>query len=261
MDPYLEEPTRWGGFHSRLLNTIADDLADRLAPRFIVEIETHVSILTPAESTRRPIVPDGYPVRGGGGAATAEADLITAPTLVEPLYELEIRERIIEIRDAAQRQVVTTIEVLSPFNKAAGSPGRAAFLRKREAVMASPVHWLEIDLLRAGECPPEVAGRSDYYALLRRGGAPAPFAVWFVDLRDPLPRVAVPLGPAEADVPLDLQALVAHVYARGHYADSLDYAAEPPPPRLAPADAAWASARCRDWLAARAGNGDEPGAS
>jgi hypothetical protein len=100
-----------------------------------------------------------------------------------------------------------------------------------------------------------VSGRSDYYALLHRGGVADAFEVWPVDLRDRLPTIAVPLRPPEDDAPLDLQTLLDGVYRRGHYADSLDYAATPPAPRLRPADAAWAEGRVRAWSARRAGAG------
>jgi hypothetical protein len=46
-------------------------------------------------------------------------------------------------------------------------------------------------------------------------------------------------------------ALVAGVYQRGRYADSLDYDRPPPPPRLRPADEAWAAERIRSWRGAR----------
>lgn len=147
---------------------------------------------------------------------------------IESVYEEEYRERTIEIRDARNREVVTTIEVLSPFNKAAGASGRKAFLQKRKTIMSSKVHWIEIDLLRAGERPPELAGKSDYYALLKRGETPGPYEVWFFDLRDALPSIAVPLRPPFPD-----------------------YSAPLPQPRLRPADAKWAETRVQEWLAAR----------
>jgi hypothetical protein len=252
MDPFLEEPAEWGGVHSRLINSISDHLADIVSPHFIVEIEERVYITTLDDPERRPIVPDVYLTTGQrAGQPMAAIGVITAPTLVEPLYDVEIRNRYIEIRDARNRQVVATIEVLSPFNKAPGTSGREAFLRKRKTVTASAAHWIEIDLLRAGERPPEVASRSDYYALLKRGGVLGPFEVWYFNLRDPLPTIAVPLRPPFEDVPLNLQAVFEHTYARGHYADSVDYSAAPPPPRLRPADAAWVEARVREWSAAR----------
>lgn len=49
----------------------------------------------------------------------------------------EVRERFIEIRDAASRELVTTIEILSPDNKLAVTTRRVAFLEKRATVMAS----------------------------------------------------------------------------------------------------------------------------
>jgi hypothetical protein len=254
MDPFLEEPSRWGGVHSRLINSISDYLAEVLSPDFFVEIEERVYIIAPDEPTRRPIVPDVYVITGQrAGQPMAMAGTITAPTLVEPLYDLEIRYRYIEIRDARNREVITTIEVLSPFNKAPGTQGREAFLRKREMVMASPVHWIEIDLLRAGERPPEVAGKSDYYALLKRGERSSPFEVWFFDVRDPLPTIAVPLRPPFEDVALNLQIVFDAMYARGHYVDSIVYSDPPPLPRLRPADAAWVAERVREWSAARSG--------
>jgi hypothetical protein len=156
-------------------------------------------------------------------------------------------------RDTSNRQVITTLEVLSLFNKTAGTRGRQAFLRKRKTIMTSPVHWIEIDLLRAGERPPEVVGKSDYYALLKREGRSDPFEVWFFDLRDKLPTIAVPLRPPFAGVPLNLQSVFNDVYSRAHYADSLDYTGSPPLPRLRPADAAWAAERVQTWIASIGG--------
>ena len=252
MDPFLEEPTRWGGVHSRLINSISDYLADVVSPDFFVEIEERVYIITPGDLDRRPIVPDVYVVTGQRREQPATAaGAITAPTLIEPLYDVEIRDRYIEIRDTRNREIVTTIEVLSPFNKAPGTQGREAFTRKRKTLMASQVHWIEIDLLRAGERPPEVAGNSDYYALLKRGGTADPFEVWYFDLRDRLPTLAVPLRPPFEDVPLDLQAAFDDMYARGHYGESTDYSDRLPLPRLRAADVVWVEGRVQQWTAAR----------
>ena len=203
MDPYLEAGAGWAGVHSRLINAISEDLADQLMPAFLVTIEERVYLLDPDEA----------------------------------------HDRYVEIRDSLGREVVATIEILSPRNKAPGTPGREAFLRKRSAVFQSGSHWIEIDLLRGGERPPDVRGRSDYYALLKRGGVAHPFEVWFFDLRDPLPTIAVPLRPPLPDVPLDLQAALSTVYRRGHYADVLPYGSPVPPPPLDPADANWVAAQ------------------
>jgi hypothetical protein len=172
MDPYREEPSRWKGFHSTLINSIRDQLADKVLPNFHVHIEERVYIaVSDLEFPKQSIEPDVFviaPSQPIGSAAMAGA--ITTPTLVEPVYAEEVHERFLEIRDAQNQAVLATIEILSPFNKAQGARGRKAFLHKREQVMASTTHWLELDLLRAGRRPPEVAKQSDYYALLKRGG-------------------------------------------------------------------------------------------
>jgi Protein of unknown function (DUF4058) len=260
MDPFLEKPNRWEGAHSRLINAISDNLAELVAPNFYVDIEAHVYIVTPEDEQQFSMVPDVYVVaQPTSGPQTALATIIAPPTLIEPLFDPEIRDRYIEIRDAEYHKVVTTIELLSPFNKAANTRGREAFLRKQKAVMASDAHWIEIDLLRTGERSEDLAGKSDYYALLKRA-RPSPFEVWFFDLRDRMPTIAVPLRPPFEDVPLDLQAVFDTAYTRAHYADSVDYTAAVPPPRLRPADAAWAAARVGKWLSARHGAvaGPEP---
>jgi len=248
MDPFLEDPAEWGDVHTRLITAISEHLAEIVSPNFLVRIEERVHITTLDDLRRQTIVPDVYVATGPRpGESAATMGKITEPTLIEPMYDVETHTRYIEIRDASSREVVTTLEVLSPFNKAPGSEGRKAFLQKRQAVMQSRVHWIEIDLLRAGQRTEEVEGKSDYYALLKRGDRRSLWEAWWLDVRDRLPTIAVPLRPPFEDVPLNLQAVFDTVYARGHYADAIDYFGTPPVPRLRPADAAWAAERVREW--------------
>jgi hypothetical protein len=144
----------------------------------------------------------------------------------------------------------TTIEVLSPFNKAPGTQGRGDFLRKRSRVMGSHASWIEIDLLRAGERPIEVVGKSEYYTLLKRAEVVDHFDVWYTDLRDTLPTIAVPLRAPDTDVPLNLQTALETIYTRGGYAAVIDYDSPPPAPSLTPADAAWVTSCLMAWRAA-----------
>jgi hypothetical protein len=255
MDPFLEEPAEWTGVHTQLLAAISYALTRLLAPNYSVKIEQRVYIVAPDDLERQQIVPDVYVINGRNPSpALKPVGTITAPTLVEPLYEPEIRDRYIEIRDARSREVITTIELLSPFNKAAGTQGRAAFERKRRLVMSTKVHWIEIDLLRLGDRPFEMANQSDYYVLLKRGIPLAPYEVWYINLRDRLPTIGVPLGPSDDDVPLDLQAVFDDMYSRSDYADSIDYTGRVPPPQLRPDDAAWVQSRIQAWFRKR--NGD-----
>lgn len=248
MDPHLEEPGLWPDVHSRLITAIGDALAASVAPGFIVRIEQRVYITDYDELVRQGVVPDLYLLQRplpGGGVVTAP-NAISPPATLEPLYDEEIRDRYIEILDARGHEVVTTLELLSPANKAPDSRGREQFARKRETILHSRTNWVEIDLLRAGQRPAEVAGKSDYYALQRRFGRHQ-YLAWYWNLRDPLPTIAVPLTAKYADVPLDLGAILRGVYVRAFYALSVDYAGPVPAPRPLPPDAAWINDRLRVW--------------
>lgn len=214
MDPYLEEPSGWASMHHWLISVIGEMLIAHVAPNYSVKTEERVYISN-----------DDDP---------------------------EVRDRFLTVYDRRSRELVTTLEVVSPWNKAGGARGRKEFLSKREAVFSTRTHWIEIDILRAGERPEEVAGQSDYYILLRRGDSGGRLAVWYVDLRDSLPRISVPLRDPHPDVVLDLQLAFATLYTRARYADDVDYTRPAPPPPLRPADVAWVAQCIARWQAGRA---------
>lgn len=248
MDPFLEDPVEWSSVHARLIVSLSDLLAEAVSPDFVVKIEQRVYLTAPDDvESRQQIIPDVYLVKEPQPAiVAATAGTIVPATVIEPSYDLELRDRYIEIRDSRNREVVTTIELLSPFNKATGAIGYEAFQSKRRQVFNSKTHWIEIDLLRAGERPREVAGKSDYYTLLKRAGEYR-FEVWYFDLRDQMPTIAVPLRPPFEDVPLDLQAAFHDTYRRAHYAQSIDYSGNMPLPLLRAADVVWVQAQVKAW--------------
>jgi hypothetical protein len=133
--------------------------------------------------------------------------------------------------------VVTTIELLSPSNKAPG-PDRNAYRAKVRRVLASRANLVEIDLLRGGpRMPWGNLPACDYYAVVSRAETRPDADVWPVHLREPLPRVPVPFRPVEPGATIDLQALLHRAYDSAGYGYYI-YHGEPEPP-LAPADAAW----------------------
>lgn len=79
-----------------------------------------------------------------------------------------------------------------------------------------------------------------YQVCVRRGWELTAAAIYPVPLRERLPIIKIPLRETDADVLLDLQALLDECYRKGHYGDDLDYRTEPEPP-LEAADAAWAA--------------------
>jgi len=251
MDPYLEEHGGWKGVHGRLIAILGELLNRDLGPSFIADGDTRVYVVAPSE--HQWIFPDLYvietprpqttPVMRGAVATPVRVSL-SEPTAMEQPY--------IMIRDRTSRQVVTIVELLSPINKTptaltgAIPAARAEFLQKRRATMASTTHWVEIDLLRAGERPAEVrnADPGPYYAARKRVGIPD-LEVWPIGLRAPLPTIGVPLPPPREEVSLDLQAALELLFARYRYAELLDYGSPPPAPPFALDDAQWLAEQVR----------------
>ena len=64
-------------------------------------------------------------------------------------------------------------------------------------------------------------------------------------LWDRLPIIKIPLRPGDADVPLDLQALIEQCYRNGAYEGTLDYSVDPDP-RLLGAEREWAEEHLRE---------------
>lgn len=150
----------------------------------------------------------------------------------------------VEIRDVAERHLVTVIEILSPVNKR-GS-GFQEYVEKRTALLQTETHLLEIDLLRGGEHIPLFGGElppAPYYVFLSRFTRRPRTEVWPIQLRAPLPTVPVPLPlpllSSDADVPLALQTALDRCFALVGYQRLLDYRQPPPPPPFSQADLAW----------------------
>ena len=133
---------------------------------------------------------------------------------------------------------MTVIELLGPFNKTRG-PDRDDYLRKRKHVLYGSAHFVEIDLLRGGLRPelPEFP-TADYYVFLSRVTERSNAYWWRMGLRDRLPVIPVPLAGADADVLVDLQAILNRTYDEAGYGKYV-YDEKPQPP-LNAEDDTWA---------------------
>jgi hypothetical protein len=147
-------------------------------------------------------------------------------------------------------RVVTTIEFLSPSNKFPGK-GRDLYLQKQEELKRGGISSVEIDLLLDGlrtfsipddALPP--SHRHGYAACIRRGWLRARYELYAFPLRQRLPGLRIPLRRTDADVILDLQALVDQCYENGGY-DTIDYRANPEVP-LTSDDTRWVENLLRD---------------
>jgi hypothetical protein len=136
----------------------------------------------------------------------------------------EVRESYLEIREIETGLVVTVIELLSPKNKKAG-PGRIAYETKRQQVLRSLAHLVEIDLLRA-DTPMPMLGQSapSRYRILISLAHQRPRAnLYSLSLQTPIPLFKVPLRRGESEPTLDLQRLIHEVYDRAGFAFVMDY--------------------------------------
>jgi hypothetical protein len=252
MNPYLEQEDVWHDFHTRLIPVAAAVLAPQLRPDFIVKVDTTVYVHEPPASDRhllgRPDVfvttsaaSQAVPPRHAQQAVTAAAAETAAPAYGRIPTGIDVEELgFIEIRDRESRSVVTVIELLSPSNK---DPNKdlPQYLAKRRQLLASGVHYVEIDLLRGGTRPPvEGLPDCDYYAMVSRAEERPRVALWPLLLRDRLPDIPIPVRAPHADARLDLQAALNRVYDEAGYEDYI-YKGAPQPP-LHPTIAKWAEA-------------------
>jgi hypothetical protein len=243
MDSYLEGDL-WMTVHTDLCSEIARQLAPKLRPKYVALCTRRV-VLAPADESEG-VSAQRFPDIGilttdstPAGTVVAAAPLILPANFPEPVPHITV-----EIRDVAQRRLVTCVEVLSPTNKR--GPGREEYIGKRWQILAGDAHLVEIDLLRAGTRFPTGRPLPDvpYFVFISRAGKRQEVEVWPMALEHPLTAVPIPLLPEEAPVHLDLQQALQVVYEIIGYDELLDYH-QPPPGPLTPLQAAWVEDQLR----------------
>lgn len=247
MDPYLEDSRFWPDVHHGLISEMQARLNSALRPRYHVRVEERIYISDEDDPGRSALLPD---LRIGSLSVDTEVLpvssekgtlLIAEPIVVPELIDDEIHEAHIEIVGTVSGEVVTVIEIVSPANKIAGARGRQSFQRKRREIMRSSANWVEIDLLRSGKRVffRDVAVNSPYLVYVSRPHDRPRGRVWPIQLREPLPTIAIPVKSDEPEVAFDLQSLFATVYDRSAFDLVVPYREAASPP-LASTDADWA---------------------
>lgn len=251
MDPYLEHPDVFPDFHDRFVTYVSDAVQARVPAPYYAALGRRAWI----EVSERFVGPDVDVVRPRmastqSGGTVAVADRPTTEPLVirvphdervEPLVEIYMGRR-------SERRLVTTIEVLSPTNKAPGEHGRDLYLRKQQEVLHGKVHLVEVDLLRGGQHTTAVprdrleskSGRFDYHVCIHRFDNLEDYFVHPIQLAQPLPRIRIPLLPGDGEVGLDLQEVFQRTYDAGPYCREIDYREDTPAPPLSPEQETWA---------------------
>jgi hypothetical protein len=269
MDPYLESPDEWSGFHQWMVPAIAASLNHGLPAGFVATLDQYIWLIEePEDPTRDPLAASTAAKkspgrkRGGkpdtlvlpsradrdGGVGVLErvsAARASIPTLQTRLPKATTQRRsVVKITSAQGSDVLCVVELLSPSNKKLGYDYEA-YLAKRNGYLAAGVNLVEIDLLRAGSRMPMGSPHppaTDYYAVICPVDQPGTASVWAFSVREMLPVLPVPFKTGLPPVTLDVRACLDRAYDDGRYRDKLDYG-RPCDPPLRREDAEWAATR------------------
>ena len=256
MDPFLEDAAFWEGFHDVLITECMYQVEKGLPDGYISNVKERAEVISVDDPAAKVYVPDIGVARevprpkkvaspagegDGGTAVEVEAEPVTIPSI----DAIEVREAYIEILRVPGYELVTVIELMSPWNKHGAGVG--IHRGKRAALVRDGIHLVELDLLRGGTrtklsrpLPP-----ADYYACVFRGDRKPDVDVFAWRLRDKLPVIRIPLRAPDKDVPLNLGEAVRTAYDRGRYDRKLRYA-RPLDPPLEGEHAKWAEALMRE---------------
>jgi hypothetical protein len=242
MNPYLEAQ-RWAGVHHWLITELARHLNLHLAPKYYVAVEVRVYEIDDATESTLIGIPDNVVLSSRTTVQPRKHSAVatlTEPVMVTlPMPEV-VKEGYLEVREASTHRVVTAIELLSPKNKQPGK-GRTQYEEKRQKLLSSPTHLVEIDLIRKFK-PMALGGTtptSDYRILVSRSPQRPKAALYAFNLQDEIPLFPLPLQADEAEFPVDLKLLLDNLYDAGAYAQQIDYSQAVPEPKLSIADREW----------------------
>ena len=239
MNPYLEHPALWPEIHYGVVGGMIRVLNPQINPRYRAAVDQRVymdtvmvgipddTVIEQTSSTQPTLK------RSASTAAVAnKPERVTVPMLEE------VTERYLEIREIATHKVITVVELLSPKNKRSGE-GRKQYLSKRQSILSSQSHFVEIDLLRSGEPMPIEGGRKSNYQILVSRAKERPAAERYpFNLQDPIPCFPLPLQVGDDEPVIDLGQLIRQACEEAAIDLSIDYT-QPPTPMLDDEDAVW----------------------
>ncbi|MBV7331752.1 DUF4058 family protein [Chloroflexi bacterium TSY] len=238
MDPYLERRTLWEEVHVQLITALARELNPLVRPRYRVAVEKRVylAVMSDTEPTGRPdvlVLSDvTTPVPEGGPAFANSATANGNPLIAELPIPEEVIERYLEVRDVINGEVITSIEILSRVNKR-DKEGRRAYTKKRQAVLKSQTHLVEIDLLRVGK-PMEMNLSTkkllDYHILISRSHQRPYAEVYRCSIRESIPPFPLPLRPGDVEPIVDLTQILHELYDILNFDLAIDYNTDADPP-------------------------------
>ncbi|MEO0350662.1 MAG: DUF4058 family protein [Cyanobacteria bacterium P01_A01_bin.15] len=228
MNPYLENPTLWPEVHYGLIGGLMRTLNRCITPKYRAAIEKRVYTDTLLVGIPDTTVFESASRKSEASQVTA---VLTKPERVELPTAIDVREPYLEIREISTNRVISVVEILSPANKRPGE-GRQKYLAKRQKILASQTHLIEIDLLRSGlSMPFEGGSKSDYQIVVSRSQErPSAERYPFNLTDDPIPCFLFPLRGGDTEPIIDLAGLLGQACDEAALDLSIDYSQLPPPP-------------------------------
>lgn len=242
MDPFLEHPYHWSEFHDRLIVVISEQLVPQIRPKYRVKIDQRIYQVPNSNNNGNSSLLIGIPdvtiktnakqepktnQSNISNVAVLEPKTKTKPLTVTLPFLEEIKQNYLEIIDLQKGNVVTAIEILSPVNKRQGE-GRTKYLKKRETILNSSTHFVEIDLLRSYEKMPieNLEVEFDYQILVSKFDKRPQADLYGINLPDILPIIPIPLYKEDGEAILNLQEIFNLIYERAGYDYSINYQEE-----------------------------------
>jgi hypothetical protein len=175
------------------------------------------------------------------GIADAIAEQVAPEYFVsieQRIYQIihTIKERYLEVREVATKELITVIEVLSLTNKR--SEGRSLYETKRIKILTSMTNLVEIDLLRWSPTAQRASGKpmmvqgaspSQYRILVSRSSDRPNADLFAFDLQEEIPDFPVPLRGEMPEPIVGLQAILNETYRRGRLDLLVNYSIDPVP--------------------------------
>lgn len=245
-NPYLEHPAIWPGIHHWLIIGLAGYLSPQLRPQYRVAVEVRMYETIGEQSllvgipdvainrAKRDQTPDSQKTLSG-----SIATIQSKPQRVTVPVAETVKQGYLEVREVSTGQVITVVEILSPVNKRTGK-GRQQYEDKRNRILNTQTHLVEIDLLREGK-PMMFLGKiveSDYRILVSRGDCRPQADLYGFDLQDPVPAFPLPLKKPDENVLVNLEELLQNIYDQGGFDLAIDYR-QPPNPPLSSENSVW----------------------
>ena len=246
MDPFIEVNPRWEGFHAWFMRKLAEQALPKArglgcwidVERTVYQREPSGEIVLIGEPDQTVGVDASSPAwsesgNEAGGVAVAEPRAIHEVVL-DPAALERIKQDYLVVRELGQfPRVLAVVEVLSPANKSGSYAPR--YREKRLAFLEFTGSFHGNRPAARGRQPvtPVISGAAGlavFHFRRRKTGLGRNEEGYPLRLQDPLPVVALPLGPPRPALPLDLAGAFHAAYDLSIRPGSIHYAEESPPP-------------------------------